>query len=236
MSENRTYQVVTVPRLNGTDPKLQELAGKFRELRLKSLQVAADAFASSYESEIQRGLDQTVQRLLNPKAVHFLALSKNGSRVKSLDDGDDVDRILRSDWVGMIVLLGPEEGSELSVPSANLDPFPRMTAKSTAEYRLFDDPGAPGGLHFHINATYVDPSTRGGGLGKALMDAALRRVGAESMKANASLRVSLSVFSHNVAARKLYERSGFKVVKDEVSRSRPEYRAIHMELSLAAEP
>ena len=241
MTDTRIFQIVTLPKHRKgqeTDLELIHLAEKFRDLRLKSLTAAADAFASSYEKESQYDLDLTLQRMANPKAIQFIAMRKSDSEGNSSYDSNDVDRILRSDWVGMIVLLGPEEGSELSVPSANLDPFPRMTAGQLTqpEIRLFDDPALPGALHFHINATFVDPSARGGGLGKALVDAALRRAEAEAAKTNASLRVTLSVFSHNVAARKLYESAGFKVLKEVQARSRPEFVAVHMERTLAADP
>lgn len=239
MAEFRTYQVVTVPRLKETDPRLLQVAERFREIRLRALQKAADAFASTYESESQRGIEQTVQRLSNPKAIHFLALSRSTSEENSLNDDDEIDHMLMSDWVGTIVLLGPEVDTELSVSSAqlsaHLDPFPIMTANSSRG-PVLDDSNLPSSLHFHLNATYVDPSTRGGGLGKALIDAALQKAEAEAAEINASLRVTLSVYFHNVAARKLYERAGFQVVKEAESRSRPDNRAIHMELKVAAAP
>ena len=241
MAQTYTFQIVTLPKLR-TGPENEDrsirLAEKFRGLRLKSLKEAADAFASNYEKESKYGLDLTLQRMANAKAAHFIALRKLVSEDRSPGDGDDVDRIISSDWVGMVVLLGPEEGSELSVPSANLDPFPRMTAGQITqpEPALFEKSGLPNSLHFHINATFVDPSARGGGLGQALIDAALRRADAEAAKINANLRVTLSVFTHNVAARKLYERAGFKVLKEVQARSRPEFVAVHMERSVAADP
>ena len=239
MIENHTYQIATLPKLRDepeNEVKLHEIAEKFRELRLKSLRTATDAFVTSYESEKAKGLDQTLERLANPKAVQFIALRKSDLEQDRSINTNDLDRILRREWVGMIVLLGPEEGNELSVPSANLDPYPRMTAASTAEARLFEASTTPGTLHFHLNGTFVDTSTRGGGLGTALVDAALRRAEAEAVITNASLRVTLSVFAHNVAARKTYEKAGFKVLKEVQSRSRPEFVAVHMERSLAADP
>jgi ribosomal protein S18 acetylase RimI-like enzyme len=159
---------------------------------------------------------------------------KTPSVTSSETDVNDIDKIAASDWIGFNVLLGPEEGSELSVPSANMDPFPRMTATATlpssSPRELVHRPAELGELHFHINGMYVDPSARGAGLGRKLMDAALDRAKMEARAAKVRSRVSLSVYSHNVAAMKLYQASGLKVLKTEKSRSRPEYVAVHMEV------
>ena len=238
MADTPTYEIVNLPELRSDpepEPNLLKLADKFYELRMNALQNSADAFASKYETESQDGVARSLVRLANPKAIHFVAIRKDPSTNNSSGDQSDLYKALTSDWVGLNVLLGPEEGTELSVPSANLDPFPRMTATATPQSGIIHRPVELGELHFHINGMYVDPSARGAGLGRRLMDAALDRAKAEAAAAKIKLRVSLSVFSHNVAAKKLYENSGFKILKEERSRSREEYVAIHMEMFVPAD-
>ena len=234
MAETQTYEIVVLPKLRSEpelEPKLLKLAEKFQEFRLNALLNAADVFASKYETEKKDGIGRSIVRLTNAKAIHFVALRKAEHAADMNDNGDEFERILGSEWVGLNVLLGPEEGTELSVPSANLDPFPRMTAAAASPQlsTLIHRPVEGDELHFHINGMFVEPSTRGAGLGRRLMDAALDRAKAEAASANTKLRVSLSVFSHNIAAKRLYEASGFKVLKEEKSRSREEYVAVHME-------
>ena len=235
----QTFEIVILPKLRSepeSEPKLLKLAEKFQDLRLNALRNAADAFASKYETESQDGIARAIHRLTSPKAVQFVAIKKTHNTDKTTDDGDELERILSSEWVGLNVLLGPEEGTELSVPSANLDPFPRMTAAAASPQlsALIHRPVEGDELHYHINGMYVDSSARGAGLGRKLMDAALDRAKAEAASAKTKLRVSLSVFTHNVAAKKLYEASGFNVLKVEKSRSREEFVAVHMEMMVAA--
>jgi ribosomal protein S18 acetylase RimI-like enzyme len=234
----QTFEIVVLPKLRSEpepEPKLLKLAEKFQDLRLKALRNAADAFASKYETESQDGIARAIHRLSNPKAIQFVALKKAQDTHDATDDEEEMERILASDWVGLNVLLGPEEGTELSVPSANLDPFPQMTAAvaSPRLSSLIHRPREGDELHYHINGMYVDPSARGSGLGRKLMDAALNRAKAEAASAKTKLRVSLSVFTHNVAAKKLYEASGFYVLKEETARSREEFLAAHMEMIVA---
>ena len=240
MTEPNTYQIVTLPKLrNGseTESRMNALAEKLRALRLRALQVAPEAFAAEYELEKQRRLDQTLERLNTPKAIHFIATSKSGLTPGSPGYSDDVDGIVSREWLGMIVLLGPQEDEE--GVSERQDPFARMTADGTVIHSVAQSLHNPPGcnaLHFHLNGMFVDLSARRGGLGKALIDAALRRAEAEACKASTGLRVTISVYDHNVAARKLYERSGFEVIKEEKSRTKPGAMAVHLELSLAANP
>ena len=237
MADTQTYEIFVLPKLRSDpepDPNLLKLADKFHELRMNALLNAADAFASKYETESRDGVARSLHRLSNPKAMHLVAIKGNRAADNSAGHRDEVGKILTSEWVGLNVLLGPEEGTELSVPSANIDPFKQMTA-TASQTSPIHRPGELGELHFHINGMYVDPSARGAGLGMRLMDATLDRAKVEAAAAKVTLRVSLSVYSDNVAAKKLYEKSGFKILKEEKSRSRPEFVAIHMELVAPAE-
>ncbi|KAK3056179.1 hypothetical protein LTR09_002685 [Extremus antarcticus] len=234
MAKGSTYRIVLIPKLTENDSNIEALAEKFRAFRLHSLQAAPDAFASTYEVESQRGLDHTIGRLINQKAAQFVALRSTGLDEDDTETLKDVDLLLGCEWVGMAVLLGPEEGDELSIPSANLDPFVQMTAGADTAYynstRLFESSSNTKDIHFHINGTFVSPSTRGSGLGGRLMDVAVRYGDDQAAKTGRQLRVTLSVYGHNTAAIHLYEKAGFKVVKETDSRSKPGSLAVHMQL------
>ena len=60
------------------------------------------------------------------------------------------------------------------------------------------------GLECYLAELYVRPSERGGGLGRALMNAALREARAEGAD-----RMEVGVDEPNLAARRLYESLGF---------------------------
>lgn len=227
MTGKATYHIVLVPKLSETHKDISGLAKKFREFRLGALTKSPDAFASTYEVESQRGLDQSIQRLISPKAAQFVALRSAIPHDTPQSETEAIERLLDDEWVGLNVLLGPEEGDELSGPSANLEKTtPGLWPPNT---RFFARSESPLDLHFHVNGMYVDPETRGSGLGKALMDAVLQRADAEAAKVSGKARVSLSVYDYNVAARTLYTRAGFEVVKEAPSRTKPGHIAIHMQ-------
>lgn len=240
MTERTTFSVVTLPTLRNGEEKDAEataLAEKFRELRLRSLQKAPDAFASKYEDEVQRGLDHTLSRLSNSKAVHFVARKQSESSNRPSNGVNDINTVLDGEWLGFIVLLGPQDDDSHSDPYPKRDPFQRMTAAGREDKFLSspDQLYAPSVLHFHLNGMFIDPSARGSGLGLALIQAALKRAEAEAAKFEAGTRVTICVYDHNVAARKLYEKAGFKIVEKRPSLTRgPEITTVDMELSLPA--
>lgn len=240
MAESPTFRIITLPSLqNGaeSEAKSTALAEKFRELRLRSLKLAPDAFASKYEDESKRSLDHTLDRLSNPKATHFIAESKSASGSSSIERHDDIESILEGEWLGVIVLLGPQEDNHAD-PYPKRDPFHRMTAAAREEKLLSapDQLDAPAALHFHLNAMFVDPVGRGRGLGLALINAAVSRAETEARKFKAGLRVTIAVYEHNVSACALYEKAGFHVVNKRPSLTRGSgVTAVDMELSIAAE-
>lgn len=238
MNETTTYQIITLPKPRdgpAPDAKLIALAEKYRKLRLRALQAAPEAFAATYEGESQRDLSQTIERLSDQKAVHFVATSIARTPTSSPLEDSEAELDANSKWLGMIVLLGPQVGDgNLAVEQ---DPFRTMTAKGEVLSSVHPSLHSPAGstaLHFHLNGVFVDPSARGGGLGKALMDAALQRAEAEARRERKGLRLTISVFDHNVAARKMYEKAGFEVISETVSRSKPGSLAVHMQRSRAA--
>ena len=241
MAESFTFRIVTLPKPRdraAPDATTIALAKKFRELRLRSLKAAPDAFASTYEEESERGIEQTLDRMTNAKATQFIAVKKPPTESPGFEGHNDVERILKNEWLGLIVLLGPVEDNPAD-GTPKRDPFAKMTAGNRENKFLNSGsvPSVPSVLHYHLNGMFVDPSTRGGGLGNALVDAALQWAEADVAKLNAGLRVTIIVYKHNVAARKLYEKAGFKVTEERPSLTRDDGSiAVDMELTMAADP
>lgn len=208
-----TYQIVTLPRLStiqNVDEASIALAKRYREYRLCSVKTDPSAFASNYETERQRGIEQSLERLANPRATYFVALKPRIPEVPaSVGVESSLGSAVEDDWYGMIVLLGPQE--ELGEVSAEADPFSRMTATAS---RGANDPSEylQETSHFHLNGMFVSPEARGAGLAKALVRHALATAEVESRATGSDLFCTLLVDEINAAAVGLYKKSGFVIV------------------------
>jgi ribosomal protein S18 acetylase RimI-like enzyme len=208
------YRVVTVPKLDERTTKNDQLAlaHKFRNFRLLALKTAPGAFATSYEEEARRGLDHTFERLKHAKATQFVALASKASALNMADVREaDMDELLRNEWLGSIVLIGPEE--ELGTVSAKSDPFGQI--KDEAGTSMPDEKAGDENLRFHLNGMFVCPSARRCGMGAHLIEAALHAARSMSAKDGRGYHCTIIVDEWNQSARKLYERVGFKVVARE---------------------
>lgn len=228
-----TYQIVTIPKL---DERIKEhnqlaLAHKFRDFRLLALKTTPGAFASSYDEEAKRGLDHTFERLRHAKATQFVTLAGEAStpdmaHVHEADVGELLDR----DWLGFIVLIGPEEG--LGTVSAKADPLSQITKETTSDgrvHRLRNNDA----ISFHLNGMFVSPSARRCGMGVRLIEAALDAAGSMSQNSRYGFHCTIIVDEWNDAAIKLYERVGFEIVAKETYGE--DRIALRMELSQGGE-
>lgn len=231
MSAPDRFRVVVIPTLDSLsdlDATSKALAERFRELRLRSFKLAPDAFASKYEEELQQGLDATVTRLSNDKAIHFIAIDNEGLENARCND---VQALENGGWVGMIVLLGPQEDDHAAGPMKGPDPFMRMTsadrnAKVLQASEHIRDTSA---LHFHLNGMFVDPTVQKAGLGSRLVHLAIDRAKAEAAKHNATCRITITAYDHNVAACRLYEKAGLKILEKWPSMTKgPDVTAVGM--------
>lgn len=209
------YSVVTIPKLDErtVDDDQLALAHKFREFRLLALKTAPGAFATSYDDEARRGLDHTFERLRHAKATHFVALANEKTTLDTAHVREaDVGRLLKHDWLGFIVLIGPEEC--LGTVSATSDPFGQIADRESncisAEKGENDS-----SLRYHLNGMFVHPSARRCGVGARLIEAALDAARSASHKSGLGFRCTIIVDEWNHAARTLYECVGFKVVAKE---------------------
>jgi GNAT superfamily N-acetyltransferase len=221
-----TYRVVTIPKLDERTTKDDHLAlaHKFRNFRLLALKTAPGAFASSYDEEARHGLDHTFERLRHAKATHFVALASETSRLDLNHVHEaDLNELLGLEWLGYIVLIGPEEC--LGTVSAKANPFGHVkdnTRESVPEIKSSKEDV----LRFHLNGMFVCPSGRRRGMGVRLIEAALDAARTVGLTDDRGYHCTIIVDEWNLAARKLYERVGFNVVARETyGEDRP---ALHM--------
>ncbi|KAK3068096.1 hypothetical protein LTR53_014597 [Teratosphaeriaceae sp. CCFEE 6253] len=196
------------------------LATKSRTLRLYALRIAPNAFASSYEIENQWGLDQTIARLSNPNAAHFVSLRTDSGAFTQATE--DLAALLSVEWTGFIALLGPENKGPAQI-SAKKDPLAHMTSSGLLNGLVRAGPEViiahtadSDALDFHIGAVFVDPSARRGGIGMALIDAALSEAESQTRRQGATgFECTIHVDKHNDAAVTLYQKAGFVVLGEE---------------------
>jgi ribosomal protein S18 acetylase RimI-like enzyme len=227
------YQIVTIPKLDEriTEHNQLALAHKFREFRLLALKTAPGAFASSYDDEAKRNLDQTFERLRHAKATRFVALASEASTPDTAQIHEaDVGELLNRDWLGSIVLIGPERG--LGTVSAKADPLSQIANKTYSAETAYEMRNNDV-MRFHLNGMFVSPSARRCGMGVRLIEAALGTARSISREKRCGSHCTIIVDEWNDAAIKLYERVGFEVVaKETYNENRI---ALRMELSRGGE-
>lgn len=158
---------------------------KYKEFRLLSLQVAPEAFASNYAREVDFSDEVWYERLANPNAATFFALQS--SRI-----------------IGTVSILGPLPYGPES-----------MTALGNPWQAIDDEtPDQKPTGHYRMNGMFTLPEVRGQGIGKALIEAALRYARVEAVIYGRAFVCSLVVESDNAGARKLYEKRGFGFIKE----------------------
>ncbi|KAH8808294.1 hypothetical protein F5884DRAFT_821670 [Xylogone sp. PMI_703] len=166
---------------------IQSHVDKYKAFRLFSLQESPEAFGSTYAREIAFADDIWVQRLSNPLATTFVA-RKSGAIASTL------------------TILGPiyEDPGKLP-PSWN--PWTAVAVEQASQGPV---------LYFQINGMFTHPEARGQGLASRLIEEAFSFSRARAVSLGKEFAVNISVKSANTAAKTLYEKCGFKIVREEV--------------------
>lgn len=197
------------------------IASKNRELRLHALKTAPEAFASSFEQEVERDLSDTLERLKTVHADHFFAVDRSVSPWMPERSEEFFSNLIEATWVGMIVLIGPLSPSGSAAMSAKHDP---LTKDGSGRGLLAAEQTRTGELSYHINGTFVDPEARGAGLGRAMIETAVAKGWAEAFKRGLRLHCTVLVDSENAAAMNLYNSTGFCAVGEEIYVQQPRTR------------
>ncbi|KAJ4354397.1 uncharacterized protein N0V89_006133 [Didymosphaeria variabile] len=143
MAAAPSYSIVRLPKSHSHPPTWKALIAKQKTLRLQSLLTSPDSFSSTYEREIAFTDADWEARLQNPSAYTLIAVKSTASRAgNDRDEGRLDSDYLDGEWVGSVVLVGPEE-------------------KHGSPFATFD-----------ICALFVLPEARGTGLGGKLIESA----------------------------------------------------------------
>ncbi|MCJ1281646.1 hypothetical protein MMC26_000967 [Xylographa opegraphella] len=193
--------------------QLGKTANALRSVRLDALQLALDAYASTYEKEVEFPKDLWLQRLQNPQARHLVAV------LKQKDDGKAGNQVYGTEplgkWIGLIVVM--EKPSPVRA-NASTSPWTYNASQKTTTKAMeeMESTQVPTDVVYQLNGLFVHPSVRGGGLGRALIQESYTYVRTSIIRQGLlSARVDVLVDSWNTSARNLYLSCGFEFVSQD---------------------
>jgi len=198
-------EICTLPRAVDDTEKWSQLRDKFKKLRLKSLQQDPEAFSSTYAEEVKFSNDIWEKRMTNPLAVHLVAVRWR-PKAESDIPPEDISVLLSGDWLGLLVLIGPKDGTVSF--HASRSPGESLSSKSTLSSAI--DGEHTSTTVCELNGVFVVPEARGLGLGRKLVDAATQ-FGIFSAKSQGfkTIRMQVRVDTNNRPARMLYRSGGY---------------------------
>ncbi|KAK7535960.1 uncharacterized protein J3D65DRAFT_626929 [Phyllosticta citribraziliensis] len=207
----RGYRIFALPR-NCPDPSIwKDLVERQKTFRLMALQNSPQAFSSTYEKEVQFAFETWENRLKDTQATTFVAVATLESRDPGKRGNLDMSAILAGDWLGHLVLFEIGDDSENSPSKASSSTESEDQAGDALPVR-----------RFRLAGMFVKPATQRMGVGRTLLEHAIWTIRSQVGK---DVRFTLVVDADNDAARSLYERSGFRVVREEWYESSPQDRA-----------
>jgi len=203
------FTIVTMPTHYKDDALLQRSVNKYRELRLQSLKSNPESFSSTFANESGRPVDFWTNRMLRPGARHLLAVElSNYSSAPSV--ADEPQTVLESEWVGMLVLLGPNSVASNDGPSGKTPLRGRLVEDNT------DQNTEIAVSAYHMAGFYVAPEHRGHGIGGALVRTAMEVVANDCVKMPTPKAICTVGASHtNLVVLRLFKRMGFEEVAED---------------------
>ena len=185
-------------------PLFDAVVDKYREFRLRSLKLAPDAYASTYEREVDFQPEVWRQRLTNPQARHIIIIDTAADLTSS--HGNVGNPLLKYEWLGMLVVV------ESTTRSSDSESKPSW--KLNQAVAIAADGNVPRVPHrdcsYQLNGLFVSPSVRRRGLGDALVKSGIEDARASAKQhglSHADLNIMLDIW--NKPARALYGRNGF---------------------------
>jgi ribosomal protein S18 acetylase RimI-like enzyme len=176
ISDIFAYSIIHVPH---DEAGIRKYLDDYKAFRLLSLQIAPEAFASTYAREVAFDDSVWYERLSNPIANSFLAIGETG-------------KIL-----SMSTMIGPLSYGTLEIPPLG-NPW---TGQDGWE--------AMAPLHFRLNAIFTLPEARRRGISKALIKRSIKHTTDEARAKNKDIIFSVIVDTDNLKAKALYESVGF---------------------------
>jgi len=183
----------TAIRIPKQTPQIQDLAERFRALKLSALQTDSQNLSGEYESESVLPLSAWEHRLTRSGVETIVAVA---SSTPPSNIEDQLASLLQSEWIGMITMIGPTPFEEFFLPATG-QPMPGPDGTET---------------RWHMTALYISPGCRGKGIAKQLISTAIAigRAYSQAQGAHVKTRFRLFVAPNNVVAIKLYGGLGFQ--------------------------
>lgn len=180
-----SFSVHSLPRPAPDHDTLVAWSARLKDLRLKSLKSDADSWISTYESEVGQPEEFWLSRLQATRACH-LVLVRDGPPGHGIDT--EALPLLQGDWVGFVVIIGPEPSNMGKSGSAS------------SEYLM--------------SALFIDAELRGYGLGKRLVQEAMTTVRHDALMNKLTAPYCTTSVRHgNDHALKMYQKLGFRIVE-----------------------
>jgi ribosomal protein S18 acetylase RimI-like enzyme len=205
MALRSRFAIVTMPTHYKDDVLLQRSIDKYRELRLRSLKSDPESFSSTFASESGRPVNFWMNRILRPGARHLLAVElSNHSSAPSV--ANEPQAVLESEWVGILVLLGPNSITSNDTP-------PGKTLRGQLVEDNTDENRETVASAYHMAGFYVAPEHRGHGIGGDLVQNAMEVIANDCEKMPNPKAICTVGTSHtNLVVQRLFKRIGFEEV------------------------
>lgn len=171
---------IEVLKIDNSSPDPDQLAAKYRDLRLSALEQSPDAFASTFEQESKHPQATWISRLIHPNKKTFICVDKSSPE----EEGK---------WVAQVTLLGPIRAEAYRLPAESGQP------------EVLDDDIEE---KWQMLGLYTLSSHRGKGLAKVLCQAAFADLKI-SDRGPRKVRVRLMVKPQNTVTVNLYSSMGF---------------------------
>ena len=196
----RKFKVEVLPKQGVGQNSLLGMASVLRDFRLEALRTTPDAFASTYEIEVQYQMEHWLQRLENPDAWHIVATEDW--------DHDGIgqskeDHFRSRPWYGLILVMAKRSMKRGNAATSPWTHHMDITSNVVDKQQ-----------HYQLHGTFVHPSARRCGIGTLLVQQALSFVKSILTEQTVpSVRVDVLVDSENTAAQSLYQSCGFQFVE-----------------------
>ncbi|KAJ5752906.1 hypothetical protein N7520_009823 [Penicillium odoratum] len=217
-------EVLLIPKTFSSPRNLDEVADRYKNLRLHGLLVDPKSFSSTYETESQFSPATWRARLQNPAGNTFVSVINPetkcgvGSDTVSSppEDSDTLQRLLGKDWVGIVTLLGPVL---LSKPNAEKETIPAKPWDVFLKDGVYNIPhSSPSGditdsnVVYLVVAMFVLPEARRRGHAYRLLETLIQTVRDDAHARGVSqASITIQVEPENDTAQRLYEKLGFEV-------------------------
>ncbi|KAJ5771245.1 uncharacterized protein N7511_003296 [Penicillium nucicola] len=234
--------VMLLPKTFSTPADLDNVVSRYKDLRLQALWSDPNSFSSTYERESRFTFDTWRSRIQNPVAKTFVAVIDgdekipgkatclNSGRIEHMIHGD-LSKLLQSEWVGTVKLLGPEIWSKEGVDATHRPWDLFTTSKDTTQMALKSSEYSAADLVYLVVGMFVSPHARRNGYGQQLIEAAVAHVRQEAkyLKASTASIFLQSTYS-DTSARLFYQQMGFEV-REEVMMDLSPYTAMARDIS-----